>query len=110
MKNFLIIFFLFIGLQSFAQSQVYDPNVEYEQAQTLDEVVYDAHGIPVNCSPRDFKKLKREQEREKRKYYGERGIDKVGDGFVSLGRGVGRVAVYIVTGILITTAVNSILR
>lgn len=99
---------LLITISTAAQQGVYDPNKKYPQAQHIDEVVYDNHGVPVNCTPAQMRKWKRDIRREKRKYSGNRFIDRVGDGFVSLGRGIGRVAVYVVTGVVVTVIVNSI--
>lgn len=108
MKHLILIFTLLLSVQAFSQQGRYDPNKEYPPAETIDEVVYDNHGIPVNATPKQMRKWQREIDREKRKYSGNRFIDRVGDGFVSLGRGIGRVAVYVGTGIVVTVIINSI--
>ncbi len=110
MKYLLIIFISLFCLAAQAQQGRYDPNATYPEATTLDEVVYDNHGIPVNATPRDFRQMKKANEREKRKFYGNRFIDKVGDSFQALGSGVVNVVVYVATGIVVTMIVRSILN
>jgi len=85
-------------------------DVTYDEATTLDEVVYNHHSIPINCPANKFRRFKRQQDRVKRKYYGDRWIDRVGDSMSSLGRGVGRLAVYIGAGVVVTLIVSAILK
>ena len=84
--------------------------VTYDEASTLDEIVYDRNAIPANCPAKKYRQLKKIQERASRKYYGTRWIDRTGDSMASLGRGIGRVAVYVATGIVVTIIVRSILN
>ena len=108
MRYLLIIFISLFCISAQAQQGRYDPNATYPEATTLDEVLYDNHGIPVNASPRDFRQMKKANERERRKFYGTRFIDKVGGSLQALGSGVVNVVVYVATGIVVTMIVKSI--
>lgn len=119
MKIFLTICMLLITAVTFAQTDA-DPDrdgMQYQykgeiidEATSLNDVVYDRNAIPVNCPANKFRRFKKERDREARKYYGTRWIDRTGDAMASLGRGIGRVAVYVATGIVVTVIVRSILN
>jgi hypothetical protein len=119
MKTFLTICMFLIAAVSFAQVDA-DPDrdgMQYshkgetiDEATTLEEVVYDRNAIPVNCPAKKYRQFKKQQERAKRKYYGTRWIDRTGDSMASLGRGIGRVAVYVATGLVVTVIVGAILN
>lgn len=119
MKTLLTICILFISALSFAQVDA-DPERDgmqyeykgeiYDEATSLDEVKYDINAIPVNCPARKFRQLKKQRDRELRKYHGTRFIDRTGDAMASLGRGIGRVVIYVATGLVVTILVDSILK
>tara|TARA_R110000851_G_scaffold308922_1_gene468100 strand:+ start:1163 stop:1513 length:351 start_codon:yes stop_codon:yes gene_type:complete len=110
---------VFISGLSFAQVDA-NPNkqgMQYDykgeiidEATSLEEVVYDRNAIPVNCPAKKYRKLKKQQDLAKRKYYGTRWVDRTGDSLASLGKGVGKVAVYIVSGLIVTVVIEAILN
>jgi len=111
MKYFLILISLVISLVATSQTQTYEfKGTTYPEANTLEEVVYNYHSIPVNCPPRKFKKLKREQEKIKRKYYGDTFLDRTKNTFVSAFKGAGRVALYVISGTIVTLALTAVLN
>lgn len=100
MKQITIILFCFLSICAYSQSNNYEPDKTYPKATCLEEVVYDQHGIPVNSSPHEFRKMKRKKERERRKYYGGRPIDNFGKSLESIGIGLGKAVAYTAVGVI----------